>query len=81
MAGFGDVKSRKMKRALRRLARTGKLSLTEGGKHYSILHVDSGDKIPIPLSHKTVNKHIVKNTMKWLVDHKVCTEEEFEKLL
>ena len=81
MVTYADLKRRKVVKLLRWLERTGSIHVKEGGRHTTVEHIVSGDKHPIPTSHSTVNKHILKGFMKWLVAHKVCTKEEFEKRL
>lgn len=58
---------------------TGEIVIEEGSKHSKIEHIRSGKKYTIPTSHNVVNKYIIKGFMKWLVERKVCTQDEFNK--
>jgi len=78
MSGYGDVKSRKVRNLLNGLERQGKIESREGD-HTTITCIRNGQSYPVPTKHNTVNKHIVKKLMKWLVKNKVCTREEFDK--
>lgn len=37
------------------------------------------ESYPLPISHRMVNKHIVKDFMEWLARNEICTKEEFDE--
>jgi len=80
MAQYADMKSKRLKKALRKLANKGKLDFTDDGRHASITS-PMGHKYPIPLSHRITNKFIVKELVDFLIAHNICTKQEFDDLL
>ena len=77
---FGDVKTKKfLKRVVRWLGNKQGIEITRGGRHNLKVHIiHNGKKYPLPTSHPTMNKHIVADFGKWLVENGVCTMEEYE---
>lgn len=53
-----------------------------GGKHnIKVTCIHTGEAYPIPASHPTINKYIIKDFQKWLADRGVCPKEEFDQHL
>lgn len=78
MSGYGDVKRRRILKLLSWLSKTGKVHISDGGRHTTIEHIMSGESFPLPTTHKSVNKHIIKSFQKWLEKHEVCTKAQFD---
>ncbi|MEK7545761.1 MAG: hypothetical protein AAB554_01630 [Patescibacteria group bacterium] len=74
---WGLIKSRTVKRALKRLAKKELIDLTDEGRHWKVELKNGMDSYPIPLSHREANLFIVKGLAEWLEKHKICSEEEF----
>lgn len=82
MAGFGDVKTRRMLRLVKWLRRTKGVAVGQGGRHnIKVTVIHRGESYPLPTSHSIVNKHIVQDFMEWLVKMEICTKEEFKDRL
>lgn len=79
MAVYGDVKSKTVIKALKHFVnKCTDLELLRGGKHNLKLHcIHNGKKFPVPCSHRTINRYIVKDIEKFLVDNGITTPEEF----
>jgi len=78
MSGYGDVKAKKLLRFLRSLKGRG-IELSEGGKHYKVTYIYTGEICPVPASHMTINKYIVKDVCEKLVGWGISSKEEFDK--
>jgi transcription initiation factor TFIIIB Brf1 subunit/transcription initiation factor TFIIB len=80
MSEYSDVKRKDINRFLRWLNTKKNIAITQGGKHnYLVKYAFANRPFPIPI-HDVVNKHIIKDLMKHLVeDWKVCTKEEFDE--
>ena len=82
MGTYADIKSRKLNRVLEWLVHNKGIEVTRGGKHNKkVTCIRNGKAYPLPLSHKTVTKYIVKDFVEWLVKNEVCTEQEFDDCL
>jgi len=81
MSGFGDVKSKKLKNVIKWLSSKTEIRVSKGGRHnIKIKHIYDG-AYPLPISHSTIDKHVVKHFADWLIQNNVCTEEEFSARL
>ena len=80
MSGYANVKTKRFIRFLRALAnKNPDLELSGGGKHpYKLTCIHNGESIPIPASHREIDKFIVKDVMKCLVRWEICTKEYFD---
>lgn len=82
MSGYTDVKNKKMKNLLKKLQNQTDIEIFQGGRHNTkVSCIHTGESYPIPNSHRYINKHIVKDFMKWLVRNEVCTKKEFDEIL
>lgn len=78
MAEYADIKSRRIVRFLKWLVRNKGVEVIGGGRHnYKITCISNGKSYPIPSSHKTINRFVVKAFVDWLVENEICSEEEF----
>lgn len=80
MGGYADIKRKDIERFLRWLATKDNIQVTQGGKHNHLIKYTFAERpFPVPI-HDVVNKHIIKDLMKHLVEKwKVCTKEEFDE--
>lgn len=82
MGNYADIKSKRFVKFLGWLERNKDAEVTIGGNHnYKVTCIQTNKSFPIPSSHSTINKYIVKDFRKWLNEKNICTEEEFDKNL
>jgi hypothetical protein len=82
MSGYGDVKSSRFLRMLKRLENRKGIFVKSGGKHcVRVECIHNSQAYPIPANHPTINKHIVKDFQEWLEKNDICGKEEFDGLL
>lgn len=81
MSDYTNIKKSKIKKFLKWLINNKEdLSLRCGGKHQYVLNGAILNKaFPICFKHNEINRHIVKNLMKTLVESGICTKEEFDE--
>ena len=80
MGEYANVKKNKIKGLLKWLEKKPNISVIDGGKHTMIIKYVFWDRpYPIPFKHNEINKYIVKDLMKILVNSEICTKEEFDK--
>lgn len=81
MGEYANIKYKKFKKGiLRWLENRDGVRIESGGKHnIKVSCIHTGNLYPIPKDHNEINKHIVKDFMKWLVKNEICTEEEFDE--
>ena len=80
MGEYVDIKPKILKKFIKKLSRNNKhLTILKGGNHNELVKYDFWKRpFPIPFKHQVVNKHIVKDLMKLLVEENICTKEEFD---
>lgn len=82
MGQYANVSSKKMYCFLRWLGNNKDVDVIVGGKHPAkVICKKNGEAYPLPISHREVNKHIIKAFMEWLVKNETCTKEEFDRQL
>ncbi len=79
MSGYGDVKRKKVIKLLAWLKNSKGIETFEGGRHKKVRAIETQECFPIPCSHPTIDKNILKEFCKWLVKNKICTKQEFDK--
>ena len=80
MGEYANVKSKKFFQLLKWLSNHKRFEVVHGGRHVAKAHaIETNSSYPLPLSHKEVNKNIVKDFRDWLVRNNVCTTEEFDE--
>ena len=80
MGKYANVKSTKFKNTLTWLNNHEDVEVVVGGNHNTkVKYTGHGNgSYPISSSHRHIEKRIVKSFMKWLVNKKICTKEEFD---
>ncbi len=82
MGQYANVSSKKMYRLLVWLANHKAINVTVGGNHPAKVVCKKNNEVyPLPISHREVNKEIVKAFMEWLVMNEICSKEEFDRQL
>lgn len=82
MGQYANIKSKRMVRFVKWLGKHKAVDIIQAGKHpIKVESHQTRESFPLPVSHREVNKHILKNFKEWLVKNEVCTEEEFHKKL
>lgn len=77
MGEYADIKSRKIVRFLVWLVVNKGVEVSKAGRHnYKVTCIRNGKSYPIPSSHKTINRFIVKSFVEWLVENEICTKNE-----
>lgn len=77
---LGDIKTKKFKNVLKWIGGLDGVEIGKGGNHTVKVHcIHNGNKYPLPASHKTINKHIVKDFGKWLEKNEICLMEDYIK--
>jgi len=80
MGEYADVKIKKVKRLLKWLETKEDIIVVYSGKHnYSVKHTFAKRPFPVPINHGVMNKYIVKDLMKHLIEWRVCTKQEFDQ--
>ncbi len=79
MGEYANISSKKLSQFLQWLSRKPGITLDPGGRHNIKVQASTGSAFPLPLSHREVNKYIVKGFRDWLVKGGVCTQEEFDE--
>jgi len=81
MSEYADIKAKKFRRVLSTLLKISDINLRETGSHTCVKCIRTGETYPIPTSHRSVNRFIVKGFKDWLVRNKICSAVEFNNLL
>ncbi len=82
MGGYANIKIKKFYNFLEWLKNHKPVEVISGGKHVvKIRCIATNEVYPLPLSHKVINKHIIKSFRDWLIKNDVCTQEEFDRKL
>lgn len=82
MTSFADLKTKKILKLVKWLAKNKGVTVAEGGRHnIKVTIIHTGESYPLPTSHRIMNKHIVKDFMDWLIRQGICTEQEFNDQL
>lgn len=83
MGEYADVKRKNIDKLLRWLRKkNSSISVEAGGNHNIILKYSSWKRpFPIPFNHSVVNRYIVKDLLKLLINSKICTKEEFDQYI
>lgn len=83
MGEYANVKRKKILRLLEWLEKKDShITIKRGGKHQIVVKYNFWDRsYPIPIKHREINKHIVKDLMEKLVNSNICTKEEFDSHL
>ena len=82
MGQYANIKSKRFIRVLKWLARRKGVELKKAGNHiYKITCIHNGQAYPLPVSHREVNSHIVKDFGEWLVRNTICSKEEYDSQL
>lgn len=79
MGQYANVKSKNMRRFLKWLENKG-VEVIEG-RHTKVKITHNSKVFTVPTSHPEVNKYIVKDFRKFLIDNDICTKEEFDDKL
>ncbi len=80
MGQYANIAPRRMRQFLQWLGHHKAVDVTIGGHHpIKVTCQKSGESYPIPVGRSSINKHIVKHFMEWLVQNGVCTKEEFDQ--
>ena len=81
MGEYANIKRDDMNKFLKWLIKKDpSISVEAGGKHQIKLKYSFWNEcFPIPFKHSEINRHIVKDLMKKLVQSKVCTKIEFDQ--
>lgn len=81
MTEYASVKTSKLKNVLKWLKNIGGVEITSRGRHAKIRCNHNGNTFPLPISHKNVNRFIIKKFAEWLVENEICGKEEFDSRL
>ena len=82
MGEYANIKSKKFYQLLKWLSNHKRFEIVQGGRHVAKDHaIETNCSYPLPLSHKEVNKNIVKDFRDWLVKNSICTAEEFDDII
>ena len=82
MTSYTSIKTSKFKKGvLKWLKNTKKIKIASSGKHHKIHCNHNGESFPLPLSHREINRYLVKNFARWLEKNEICTKEEFNSHL
>ena len=82
MTNYASVKTSKFKKGvLRWVENIGGTEVKGGGKHTKIHCIHNGQSFPLPLSHRHVNRFLIKDFIAWLEKNEICTKEEFDNKL
>ncbi len=80
MGQYANVTSQRMYQFLKWLGNHKEVDVLVGGRHPTKVTCHKNrETYPLPLGHGSVNKHIVKHFMEWLVKNQICTVEEFDQ--
>lgn len=80
MGQYANVTSRRMYQFLKWLGNHKEVDVIAGGAHpIKITCHSNGESYPIPISHRFVNKHIVRDFIEWLVKNNICSKDEFDR--
>lgn len=80
MGRYANVKMKRVRSFLRWLETKPSITIKEGGNHQILIQYNFwGRPFPIPSKHGEVNKHIVEDLMRKLVESGICTQEEFDE--
>lgn len=80
MGQYADITSRQLRRLLKWLADSKGVDVVAGGTHpIKVTCRKNNESYPLPMSHRMVNRHIVKDFMEWLERNGICTKEEFDE--
>jgi len=82
MGSYADLKTKKLIAILEWLKNNSGVEIRKGGKHQiRVASIYTGEVYPLPTSHKTINKYIIKDFVKFLVRNKICTKKKFDEKL
>lgn len=82
MGEYAGITSKRMYRVVKWLGKHKAVDVVVGGNHpIKVTAHKTNESYPLPISHKIVNKHIVKDFVEWLVRNEVCTKKEFDEKL
>ena len=80
MGEYANMTSRRLRRFLAWLGNNKGVDVVTGGTHpIKVVCQRNKESYPLPMSHRIVNKHIVKDFMEWLARNGICTKEEFDE--
>ena len=80
MSEYANIKRKKVKSLLNWLSKKSDIEVVRGGKHYRNIKYAFQDRpFPISFKHNEINKHIIKDLVKRLVNSGICTGEEIDK--
>jgi len=69
-----------MHQFLKWLGNNRAVDVVDAGRHaVKVTCQKNNESYPLPLSHRTVNKNIVKDFMEGLVKNDICTKQEFDE--
>ena len=75
------LKRKSVIKFLKWLKKNRAVEVSDSGKHTKIKCIHTGESFPLPTSHSTMNKHILKNFLNWCKENEICSREEFERFL
>ena len=79
MGEYANIKQKKFSRLLKWLSNHKAIEILQGGRHvFKAYSIKSNNSFPLPVSHKIINKHIVKAFRDWLVENDICSIDEFD---
>ncbi len=79
MTNYASIKTSKFKKGiLKWIENVGGVEITNKGKHCKIHCIHNGQSFPLPLSHRHINKFLIKRFVEWLEKNEICTKEEFD---
>lgn len=78
---MGTIKRKKFLRLLKRIEGYGDIHIKQGTKHLKVESVYTGSVYPIPVGHREINKYIVRDFKRWLVENNIRGAGEIEEAL
>ena len=82
MTNYISIKTSKFKKkVLKWLENINGVEITNKGKHAKIHCIHNGRSFTLPLSHRQINRFIIKDFITWLEKNEICTREEFDNKL
>lgn len=80
MGEYANITAKRLSQFLQWLSKDPSITIVPGGRHaVKVSSTKSGLAFPLPLSHRIVNKYIVKGLRDWLIAHGVCSKDEFDR--
>lgn len=81
MTKYANIKTKKFKKSILKWLQSSGATIIQGGKHTKIKCNHNGKGFTVPDSHGCIDKHILRNLVKFLAENEICAQEEFDKRL